>query len=360
MSVRTIVLFGGYDADYPRNAIIRSGCRRAGSRVLECRVDGTRKVTSRYPLLLKEFIGSVPRDGAPLLVPDFRHKDVPLAWMLARATGRKLVFDPLVSRYETRVLDRGDAGHGSMQAAHNRNIDRISMRLADLVLADTDAHAEFYRSEFGLPQGRVRTLRLGYQDELFPEVPLRERSGPFEVLFYGSFLPLHGVETIAAASRFLSGEGFRFTIVGGGQTHAEAVRLAGALPPGELSLRQPVPAGSLAGLIRDADAVLGIFGTTLKASMVVPNKVYQALASGRPVITADTPAIREIFRDGVDLLGVPAGDPRSLAAALRCLRDDRELACRLARSGGTLVRREYNPVSVAGRLAAILEEEGIW
>jgi glycosyltransferase involved in cell wall biosynthesis len=280
--------------------------------------------------------------------------------MLARATGRKVVFDPLVSRFETRVLDRGDAAPGSGQAIHNKNLDRISMRMADLVLADTDEHAIFFRSEFGIPHARVRTLRLGYDDELFPPAPVKEPSDRFGVLFYGSFLPLHGIDTIVSAAVLLSGRGFRFTIVGEGQTRPTAAGLAAGLPSGEVELLGRVSVDRLRILIEGADVVLGIFGTTRKARMVVPNKVYQGLASGRAVVTADTPAIREIFMDGVDLLTVPAGDPGALAEALVRLRRDQGLARSLALQGGERVRREYNPERIARRLADILDEEGLW
>ena len=41
------------------------------------------------------------------------------------------------------------------------------------------------------------------------------------------------------------------------------------------------------------------------------------MAVGRPVVTADTPAVREVLRDGVDALLVPADDPAALAR--RCV-----------------------------------------
>ncbi len=49
-----------------------------------------------------------------------------------------------------------------------------------------------------------------------------------------------------------------------------------------------------------------------KAARVIPNKVFQALACARPVITADTPAARELLTDDVDALLVPPGDPEAL------------------------------------------------
>jgi glycosyltransferase involved in cell wall biosynthesis len=75
--------------------------------------------------------------------------------------------------------------------------------------------------------------------------------------------------------------------------------------------------------------VLGIFGTTSKAGRVIPNKAFQAIACGRPLITSDTPAARELLTDGSDALLVPPGDAQGLAAAVRRLAADPALAERL-------------------------------
>ncbi len=352
-----VLFFGGYDPLYPRNAILREGLARAGLAVSECRVDGRLKVHMRYPALIARFLESRDRGGV-MLVPEFRHKDVPLAWALARCAGRRLVFDPLVSRYETRVLDRADAARGSAQARHNRNIDSISLRLPDLVLADTSAHAEFYAREFGVPRGRIRVLPVGFDDRLFAEAP-PPRGRPVAVLFYGSFLPLHGAETIVEAARLLRGEGVRFVLVGAGQTHAEASRRAAGVPAGLVEFRPPVPPSELPALVASAGVVLGVFGVTPKTGMVVPNKVFQALAVGRPVVTADTPAMREFLREGEDFAGVPAGDAAALAAAIARLADDERLRESLGRTGGARVRSEFNTTRIGERCAAIFREAGL-
>ena len=352
-----IVFFGGYDPDYPRNAIIRKGLERLGVKVRSCRADGSRRAVFRYPLLLARFFSTGMGRDTPLFVPDFRHKDVPLAWMLSRMPRRELIFDPLVSRYETRVLDRGDAEDGSAQARHNWNIDRITMRMSDVVLADTDAHAAFYAGEFDVDERKVRTLYLGYDDTVFSRLPAREPDGVFRVLFYGSFLPLHGTDVIVEAARLLE-NGFRFRIVGSGQTMDEFRRRADGIGGNRLEFSGNVPESELPGLISEADAVLGVFGTTPKTGMVIPNKVYQSMACGRPVVTADTPAIREIFTPGEHIVCVPPGDAVLLAGELKRLKDDRRFAESVAAVGGRLVREEYNPGKVAGRLLDILDREG--
>jgi glycosyltransferase involved in cell wall biosynthesis len=85
-----------------------------------------------------------------------------------------------------------------------------------------------------------------------------------------------------------------------------------------------------------------VFGGSEKAARVVPNKVYHAMSVGRPVITADTPAAREVLEDGRTALLVPAGDAPALAAAMRRLDEDAELRSRL----GAAARERF--LEVAG------------
>lgn len=268
-----------------------------------------------------------------------------------------MVFDPLVSRYETRVLDRGDVAEGSLQSRHNRNIDKISFALPDLLLADTEAHGRFYIESFSVPENRVRTLQVGFDEDIFHYRPQREFDGVLKVLFYGTYLPLHGIETIIGAAELLRDSCIRFTLVGGGQTFCGARRMAEHLPPGKIEFLPPVGQEELGGFISNSDVVLGIFGLTRKAYMVVPNKLYQSLAVGRAVVTADTPAVRELFRDGEHLLTVPPGNPAALARSLKTLLSSDELRRRLAESGGALVRGRFNSTAIAGRLEKILREE---
>jgi len=95
-----IGFFGAWDAGYPRNLILRDGLAAAGATIQDVRVR-ERRAIFRYPALAIR-LGRAPRLDA-LFVPSFRHKDVPLARLLA---GRApLVFDPLVSRWDTLVED---------------------------------------------------------------------------------------------------------------------------------------------------------------------------------------------------------------------------------------------------------------
>lgn len=119
--------------------------------------------------------------------------------------------------------------------------------------------------------------------------PQRSAQRPYRVLFYGQFIPLHGMEVIAEAARLCEGQGILWEVIGDGQ---EGERFRGMLQAHALTSLTWIPWVPYADLIEHihaADLCLGIFGTSAKAGRVIPNKVFQVLAAGRALITAQSP-----------------------------------------------------------------------
>ena len=251
------------------------------------------------------------------------------------ARGRPVVFNPLVSLSDTFVEDRGRFRPGSVPARVLTRIDRSAFAHADVVVADTHAHAERFRE---LGARRVEVCVVGAEERIF--VPGWTQTQPFTCLFVGKLIPLHGLDTILAAARIATHVSFR--VVGSGQLEPLlANRSANVdwVPWVDYEL--------LPGELHRAGCALGIFAATPKAQRVIPNKVFQALACGTPVITADTPAARELLVDGESALLVPPGDARALAGAIRRLAQDPALARRLA-GGGDAAYRQHASEAILG------------
>jgi glycosyltransferase involved in cell wall biosynthesis len=359
-AMNSVCFFGGFEAGYPRSEVLRRGLEKHGVAVHECRTSPRRRGAVRAAMLAWRYI----RMGKPfqvIYVPEFRHKDVPLAWGLAQLTGKLLVFDPLVSRYDTKILDRGDAEEGSVQAWHNRNLDRISLGLPDLVLADTGAHAEYYAREFGVSERRIRVLPVGFDEDLFdPAKTPRAAAGDdagFRVLFFGNYLPLHGVDIIVEAARRLSSNReIQFDLIGRGQTYPAVEEFVRSNRLENVRLRDRVSMEALPFEISRSDVCLGVVGRTAKAGRVVANKVYQAMAMGRAVVTADSPAAREFFNDGEDICLVPAGDPAALAAKIERLFREPDLRRRIGDRAAAAVRPEFTSYHLASRFMGYCKE----
>src|SRR6185312_10058680 len=99
------------------------------------------------------------------------------------ARGRPIVFDPLVSLFDTLVLDRRRFAPRSPAGRALFALDRDAFGGADLVVADTEAHAAFYAERFGVALERLAVCRVGAEERLF-RARTRAPKG-FHALFVG-------------------------------------------------------------------------------------------------------------------------------------------------------------------------------
>jgi glycosyltransferase involved in cell wall biosynthesis len=264
------------------------------------------------------------------------HLDLPAARRAAR--GSPVLFNPLVSLHETFVEDRGRFAPGSLAARLLLGIDRLALRRADLVIADTEQNARHLAALGGIPRERLEVCFVGAEERLFR--PTWRTPESFTALFVGKLIPLHGVETVLAAATLAPELSFR--VVGSGQLDA----VLRDRPP-NVDWVEWVDYERLPQELERAACALGVFGVSAKAARVVPNKAFQALACGVPLVTADTPAARELLRDGRSALLVPPGDARALAAAVRRLAADPGLGRRLG-EGGHAAYLQHASESVLG------------
>jgi glycosyltransferase involved in cell wall biosynthesis len=330
---------------------VLSCLRRAGVDVVEHHVsvwEGRRdnwraglRVAARIAAAQGQLLARTPPNADAVIVGYPGHLDIPIARL--RARGRPIVFNPLVSLVDTLVSDRGRFKPGSLPARALARLDRVAFDTADLVVADTDADGRFFGR---LTRTDVEVCFVGAEERLFqpawapPPEPV--------VLFVGKLIPLQGVDVILEAARRLPE--LRFRLVGSGQLEP----LLGSRPA-NVDHRPWIPYEELPAVFQEAGCALGIFGTTDKAQRVIPNKAFQAIACATPLVTADTPASRELLVDGESALLVPTGDPDALAAAITRLVADPGLASRLSTGGRAAYEQRASEAVLGERWRSLLE-----
>ena len=375
MSLR-VVFFGTYilsDA-YPVNQVLYAGVSRAAGQVWSCRADlwdgflhrafhaGWTKwfrialrAVRCYAGLIWRYLGCPEHEVVVVGYPGYI--DILLARLLNLFSERTLVLVSFISLYDTVVMDRQSVSPTSLKGRLLFGIDRWAFRSADWVLVDTEQLGSHYANLFNISRDKFRKSIVGNIFDRFPIANDEVASSPFfRVLFFGTYVPLHGAECIIEAARALREEKVEFTLIGQGQDYAAVRERASDLKHVRF-VETWLSAEQLAEAMREADVCLGIFGTTPKAARVIPYKVFAALALGRPVITRDSPAIRELLVDGESALLCPPGDGQALAAALERLRTDASLRERLGRNGHARYAATASGDAIGRDLVHLLEGE---
>ena len=205
----------------------------------------------------------------------------------------RVVVDAFISIYDTAVCDRQLLAPTDLLARLLRWVERRAYNRADLVIVDTPENASFILSTFELDSGRVVDIPLSTNEGDYAPAEYDPVGKRIRVLFIGTFVPLHGAETIIKAAQALRHrDDIEFRLIGDGQDAMAIGQLLSNCPAKITWLRDWHSPGDLAEEIRQADICLGIFGQSAKAQRVCPLKIYMYAAIGRPIITADTEWVR--------------------------------------------------------------------
>jgi len=291
------------------------------------------------------------RMGTPdaVVVGYLGHFDVHLARLLYRRGRVRLVLDHLVSASGTAKDRRLDGGPRQKVL---RLIDSAALRVADIVVVDTNEHREPLPERYKpkavvVHVGAPTPWHTAARDSSDASA---DRDKPLRVVFYGLFTPLQGTPVIGEALGLIAGAPIEVTMIGRGQDETATKRAAAA----NQSVRwlDWVPAADLPAIVAEHDVCLGIFGTGDKALRVVPNKVYQGAAAGCAIVTSDTAPQRRVLGDAAVL--VPPGDADALAAALLGLADDRGALLKLRHAARQLAADRFTPERIVEPLAARL------
>ncbi|MDA8961966.1 glycosyltransferase, partial [Congregibacter sp.] len=251
---------------------------------------------------------SMLKDCDTIFVPYPAYLDIVLLWASGQTLGKRLIVDAFLELHSTVVEDRKLIPQKSLRARMLLAFQRFTLGKADLVLIDTVEQAVLLRQYLAGTDTQVAEIPVGIDESVWLPLGAHTYSKPLEVLFWGTFIPLHGVEVIIAAVRILQHQEFpvNLTLIGNGQTADRVASLLKAQPlQGLVWHRELMDVSAIVDLARSSDVTLGVFANSVKAGAVVPYKVHQSLAMNRPLVTREASTISGIADQRKGLYVVP-------------------------------------------------------
>lgn len=246
------------------------------------------------------------------------------SWLL-KCFGKKIIMDLFISQYDSNVSDRKLYRTLSLRAFYSYWQDWISCHLGSILLFDTNLHQTYFEKTFRIPRSKKKqVIPIPIDHHFFKPGSNNSESLPgfqkdkINLLFYGFYIPLQGIETIIETAYLLKDHSeFHFILIGSGQTYASSQQKIKQLELRNVTTLPRLSHQELLPYIQACSIGLGIFGTTPKAYRVIPNKVLECLACEKLVITGKTPAIQASFEDGKEILLCPPGNPEQLAEKIK-------------------------------------------
>ena len=240
-------------------------------------------------------------------------------------------------------------------------LERWLYEAADVVVVNSPGYVQHVR-ERGAQ--RVELVPNGVDWREFSQVErdgnLRAQLGlgdAFLVLYAGAHGLSNDLGTLLRAAKELRGEPhIHIALVGAGKEKAKLVAQAQAWDLRQVHFLDPVPKQKMPELLSQADAGLAILMAIDAYKTTYPNKVFDYMAAGLPVLCQIDGVIREVVESGQAGIFVRPGDEIALAEAIRVLAADRTRARELGLAGKRLVRERYDRAGLTAKLESIMKE----
>ena len=338
-----------YFKDYVRSNVLIEGLKENGVEVIKCVESG--KNPLRYLRALMRF-KKIEKDADVIIVGFLGHEILPFVRLL---TKKPLVFDAFISIYESLCFDMKIIRPDSFLGKIVFWFEKKCIEWPQKILLDTNEQIKYFTSTFGTDGKKFHRLFVGADKIFFPQN--KNNSGKFLVLWYGSYIPLHGVEYIVrAALKLKDYPNIRFKLIGDGRTFEAAKKISESNRLENIEFAKRVEYELLPQEIANCNVFLGgHFGTSHKSKSVISGKTFQAMAMKAPLIVGNNPATKELFSDKKNCLMVDHGSGEKIAQAVLLLKNDKALSDKIKKNAYRLFLKTAAPKVIGKELKKILE-----
>jgi glycosyltransferase involved in cell wall biosynthesis len=327
-----------------RRERLAPGLRAAGLGGMKREGTVMREARGLYRLLrLAKLTAGLYRTGRVLGRFDVVHANdldtLPAGWLLARASGARLVYDA----HELYTEQEPEPPRLHRAVAHA--LEGALARRADAVVTVSEPIAEELRRRLRLRTTPAAVLNAPERDDT--DSSGRE-DGPLRAIYQGAMGPGRPLEDLLVAAEHAPDVRFTLRVAG---ADPEGLRAAARDLP-NVEVVDPVPPDRLVEALRGYDVGLVINRpVTRNDKLVFPNKLFEYLMAGLAVAVPRLPGMTPLVEGETVGVTYEPGEPRELGVALAALAADPERLADLRRNAKRSALERYNAEAQQERLA---------
>ncbi len=281
--VMNIIFICGREPSYPRNAILLHALKKHYT-VIECTSTigstGALSYLLRSVVIITKFILNIHKADAVFVGFLGQYIVLIIHWF----TRKPILFDAFISLYDTLCFDRKKIKPNSVVGKLLFWVDKKSCQIAKKVLLDTKTHRDYFVKTFKLPEQKIEYIYNGADETIFFQKEHPHSIPPFQVFYYGTGLPLQGVDIILKAAKLLEKyPDIHFKVVG--RIRDRYSKLILSLNLQKTLFDDWVQYQKLPSEIAQSHVCLGgHFSNVPKAKRVIAGKTFQFIAMKKSVI----------------------------------------------------------------------------
>ena len=228
------------------------------------------------------FIGFLPQLIIPFLYKKRKQKQI-------------IIIDFFIRKYDTLVNDRKKIKQNTIMSKILKKIDKNTLKKVDEIIVDTKESGKYYIEELDADNNKIKVLYIEANEKIYAPSKVnqieKENKDDFIVLFFGTGLPLQGVDIVLKSAELLKNNSkIKFIIIGNIKTKKDYTNIK-FLPF--------MNEEELARYIKMADLCLvGHFNNQIeKAKRTIPCKAFICKAMNKKMILGKNKANVELFND---------------------------------------------------------------
>jgi glycosyltransferase involved in cell wall biosynthesis len=273
------------------------------------------------------------------------------AWLIAAIRRRPLILE-IRDLWPEFIIDMGKLTNPLVIAAARR-LERFLYRKADSFIVNSPAYVDYLEHK-GIDRARITLVSNGVSPEMFADdapvvrraAALRDRyglTGKFIAMYAGAMGPANELDTrLDAAATLLDDERIHIVLVGDGKQRKLLEERARQRALTNVTFAGPQSKTEMRAFLNAADVCVATLQNIAMFRMTYPNKVFDYLAAGRPVVLGIDGVIRDVVERARGGVFVPPGDSRALAEVIRDLSNDRAGCREMGNRGRDYVRLHFN------------------